>query len=88
MPVLSGTREIEIIRTDIARVDYKFAIFDFDGTLSLIREGWREIMIPTMVGALSGIRAGETETELLEIVSNFVDELTGQQTIFQNDQAV
>ena len=83
MPVLSGTREIEIVRTDFTRADYKFAIFDFDGTLSLIREGWREIMIPMMADALSGFRAGETETELLEIVSNFVDELTGQQTIFQ-----
>ncbi len=83
MPVLPGTREIEIVRTDVTRAGYKFAIFDFDGTLSLIREGWREIMIPMMVGVLSGLRPGETEAELQDIVSDFVDELTGRQTIFQ-----
>ncbi len=83
MSVFPGTREIEIVRTDFTRADYKFAIFDFDGTLSLIREGWREIMIPMIVDVLSGLRAGEGSTDLRKTVSNFVDELTGQQTIFQ-----
>jgi len=83
VPVLSGTREIEIIRPGIERADYRFAVFDFDGTLSLIREGWREIMILMMVEILSGLRAEESTSDLENLVSDYVDELTGQQTIFQ-----
>lgn len=81
--ILSSTREIEIVRTDVAHGQYRFAIFDFDGTLSLIREGWREIMIPTMVEVLSALGTGESEADLTRLVADFVDELTGQQTIFQ-----
>ena len=25
---------------------FKCALFDFDGTISLIREGWQKVMIP------------------------------------------
>ncbi|MCX6064519.1 MAG: hypothetical protein NT121_02015 [Chloroflexi bacterium] len=32
--------------------NFKFALFDFDGTISLIREGWQKIMIPMMVELL------------------------------------
>lgn len=83
MPTLEGTREIERVREDVTRGRYRFAIFDFDGTVSLIREGWREIMIPMMVERLSGLREDESDADLLGVVSDFVDELTGQQTIFQ-----
>jgi len=31
----------------------RFAVFDFDGTLSCVREGWPEIMIPMMVEELA-----------------------------------
>jgi phosphoglycolate phosphatase len=81
--ILDGTRETEIVLTDVSRGKYQFAIFDFDGTLSVIREGWREIMIPMMVEVLDGLRKGESRLELSTAVSDFVDELTGQQTIFQ-----
>ena len=49
---LSGSRQIEVITADLPAADYKYVIFDFDGTLSLIREGWRGIMIPMMVDLL------------------------------------
>lgn len=26
--------------------DIRYALFDFDGTISLIRQGWQDIMIP------------------------------------------
>ena len=32
---------------------FKCALFDFDGTVSLIREGWQEVMIPYFVEVLS-----------------------------------
>ena len=83
MFILSGSQEIELVRLDTLRGKYRFAVFDFDGTLSLIREGWREIMIPFMVEILSGLNPGETDQTIEAHVSEFVDELTGQQTIFQ-----
>src|SRR5262245_52866814 len=38
---LPGTA-IEIIRERTTRLPPRYALFDFDGTLSLIREGWPE----------------------------------------------
>ena len=38
------TNYLEIINPDYSRGRFKFALFDFDGTLSLIREGWQKIM--------------------------------------------
>ena len=75
--------DIEILTADAARGPFEFAVFDFDGTLSLIREGWRSIMIPTMVETLADLDSGETLAELERIVTEFVDTLTGQQTIYQ-----
>ncbi|HJW83278.1 MAG TPA: hypothetical protein VJ754_03140 [Anaerolineae bacterium] len=43
---------IEIIRPDLPRGHLRSALFDFDGTLSLIREGWQGVMIPMMVEIL------------------------------------
>jgi hypothetical protein len=36
----------------------RHVLFDFDGTLSLIREGWPEIMIPMMVELLEATGTG------------------------------
>ncbi|MDA0708721.1 MAG: HAD hydrolase-like protein [bacterium] len=58
-------------------------MFDFDGTLSLIRRGWREIMIPMMVDILGQLRTDETPGEIETLVAEFVDRLTGKQTIYQ-----
>ena len=38
--------EIEVLRPDLPRGRYRSVLFDFDGTLSLIREGWPQVMIP------------------------------------------
>ncbi len=40
---------IEIIREPAGRGAYSHALFDFDGTLSLLREGWPKVMGPMMV---------------------------------------
>lgn len=61
----------------------KYALFDFDGTVSLIRQGWQDIMIPYFVEVLEETNSGESKEELLTIVTDFVDTLTGKQTIFQ-----
>tara|TARA_A100001037_G_scaffold305850_1_gene347692 strand:- start:321 stop:1148 length:828 start_codon:yes stop_codon:yes gene_type:complete len=83
VPNLEGTREIETIEPILRPQAFRFAIFDFDGTLSLIREGWREIMIPMMVSILRELDTSDSEANLTDLVADFVDDLTGQQTIFQ-----
>lgn len=59
------------------------ALFDFDGTLSLVREGWPEIMIPMMVDILAETGTSESREALEKVVYQFVMELTGKQTIYQ-----
>ena len=74
---------IEIIRALPKGQAAHYALFDFDGTLSLIREGWSKIMETMMVTILREIGTNETDQELGHIVSSFVTELTGKQTIYQ-----
>lgn len=65
--------------------DYRirYALFDFDGTLSLIRQGWQDIMIPYFMEVLQQTGTSESEQELHDCVQEFVDRLTGKQTIYQ-----
>jgi len=83
MRFLPGT-QIEIIRDQVPRGHIRFALFDFDGTLSLIREGWQQVMIPMMVEVLQReTPTTETAEELTRVVTEYVDRLTGKQTIYQ-----
>jgi phosphoglycolate phosphatase-like HAD superfamily hydrolase len=82
MPFLPGT-EIEIIHSDIPRGHVHSVLFDFDGTISLIREGWQGVMVPMMVEILRALDTGETEEALTATVTEYVDRLTGKQTIYQ-----
>jgi phosphoglycolate phosphatase-like HAD superfamily hydrolase len=73
---------IEVLRnvpTDGIRV----ALLDFDGTLSLIRQGWQEVMLSYMMEVLGELDSDESSDELLQLIENFVAELTGKQTIYQ-----
>ncbi len=74
---------IEIINLASKRGRFKSALFDFDGTISLIREGWRDVMIPYFVEVLKKTPEAEDEENLVSFVSDFVDLLTGKQTIYQ-----
>jgi phosphoglycolate phosphatase-like HAD superfamily hydrolase len=75
--------EIEILRPDLPRGRFRSVLFDFDGTLSLIREGWPQVMIPMMVDALRQTGTCETNAELSAAVEEFVMRLNGRQTIYQ-----
>src|SRR5688572_19735168 len=75
--------EIEIHRPDIPRGRFRFALFDFDGTLSLIREGWPQVMIPMMVDVLAATGTSEDRDTLTRHVEDFVMRLNGRQTIYQ-----
>ncbi len=78
----AASTQIEIIQP-WSGYDIRYALFDFDGTVSLIREGWQEIMIPYFAEVLRETKSGESEEEILTCVRDFVDTLTGKQTIFQ-----
>ena len=75
--------DIEVIHPDHSRGQFRFALFDFDGTLSLIRQGWQDVMVPMMVEILLRSGSGETEPELDAYVREYVERLTGKQTIYQ-----
>jgi phosphoglycolate phosphatase-like HAD superfamily hydrolase len=75
--------EFELLRPTLPRGGYKAVLFDFDGTLSLLREGWPEIMVPMMVEALVRTGSGESEAELAVLVEEFVMALNGRPAIFQ-----
>ena len=59
------------------------ALFDFDGTLSLIRQGWQDVMIPMMVDILLAAPRAEGRAVVEQVVREFVAELTGRQTVYQ-----
>lgn len=73
---------IEIVK-EWKDYDIRYALFDFDGTVSLIREGWQEIMIPYFTEVLCATETEESREEIEMCVREFVDKLTGKQTIFQ-----
>ena len=79
---LEGT-QIEIINEDAPRGRIRCALFDFDGTISLIREGWQQVMVPMMVEVLLECPTHESEDELQGLVTEYVERLTGKQTIYQ-----
>ncbi len=74
---------VEVVRPLDRREPPRHVLFDFDGTLSLIREGWPEVMIPLMVEVLQATGSEESPEELTRLVRDFVTELTGKQTIYQ-----
>jgi len=77
------TTSIEIVKPLTGRGRIRYALFDFDGTLSLIREGWQGVMVPMMVEQLMETPFHEDMVSLTQIVTEFVDHLTGKQTIYQ-----
>jgi phosphoglycolate phosphatase-like HAD superfamily hydrolase len=74
---------IEIISDQLVRGHIRFAVFDMDGTLSLIREGWPEVMALAMMDELLKTPDHESEPELRQFVAWLVSRTTGQTTSFQ-----
>lgn len=77
------TSGIEIIRPDLPSGRFRAVLFDFDGTLSLIRRNWQDVMIPMMVEVLAATGSGEPREALYAHVDEFVMRLNGKQTIYQ-----
>jgi phosphoglycolate phosphatase len=74
---------VESVRPSASASQARVALFDFDGTVSLIRSGWVEVMVPMMVEILAELNTGESDGSLRTLVEDFVSRLTGEQTIYQ-----
>lgn len=57
-------------------------LFDFDGTLSLIRQGWPDVMVPMMVEMLPR-RPDDSDEGVRRQVFEDIMRLNGKQTIYQ-----
>jgi len=79
--------EIELVRDLPADIHIRHAIFDHDGTLSTLREGWEKIMEPMMVRAVLGPRYDDVTPEVfasvIKLAKGFIDKTTGIQTLVQ-----
>lgn len=79
--------EIEIIHQWKSEFKIRHAIFDHDGTLSTLREGWELIMAPMMVRAVLGDRYQQADETLIKKVrsrvNEYIDRTTGIQTLVQ-----
>lgn len=64
------------------RPSISHVLFDFDGTLSLIRQGWPEVMVPMFVEYLPA-QPGESEAERAKLAFEDIMGLNGKQTIYQ-----
>ena len=64
------------------RARLSHVLFDFDGTLSLIRQGWPEVMLPMFVEMLPR-KPGETEESIRQLLYDDIMRLNGKQTIYQ-----
>lgn len=70
----------------------RYAVFDHDGTISSLRQGWEEIMEPVMMKSILGdqydsIDAGTFHKVRAEVQS-FIHKTTGIQTIYQMEGLV
>jgi phosphoglycolate phosphatase-like HAD superfamily hydrolase len=80
--LIPGT-SVEIVREVRPAPRFEHVLFDFDGTLSLIREGWPEVMVAMMTEEILATDTAESPDEISRLCREFVTRLTGKQTIYQ-----
>lgn len=81
---LEGSK-IEIVQKPI-KGNFKFIIFDNDGTLSTFRYGWEKVMYKVAMECITGKKYNELddrESRLSEKVKAMIEQTTGIQTIVQ-----
>ncbi len=79
--------EIEIVNNWEEKLQIEYAIFDHDGTVSTLREGWELIMAPMMIKAILGNEYEVADEGIYRKVKTrvdeFIDRTTGIQTLVQ-----
>jgi phosphoglycolate phosphatase len=80
-------QDVEVANLAVRRGPYRAAMFDFDGTLSLLREGWSRIMAEL---GRDEIRAqnlvAPSDAELIPVIEREVLLLSGKPSIFQMER--
>lgn len=77
--------EIEIILRPSQNQHFQFAMFDHDGTISTLRQGWEEVMEPMMVESITDNKdiPPSLQDTILQNVRSFISRTTGMQTLIQ-----
>ncbi|MFN8459958.1 MAG: HAD hydrolase-like protein [Anaerolineae bacterium] len=75
--------QIEIISSRRPCAPPRYVLFDFDGTISLIREGWQGIMAGLMLEWLLATPQADDEATLRQLISDLILHSTGRPTIDQ-----
>jgi rfaE bifunctional protein kinase chain/domain len=82
-----GETDIEVVGDVPSRMKVTHVIFDNDGTISTLREGWESIMEPVMIRAILGPGWKTAEEKLYHRVKErtreYIDKTTGVQTLVQ-----
>jgi phosphoglycolate phosphatase len=73
---------VELTPSFKPRPQISHVVFDFDGTLSLVRQGWPDVMVPMFVEMLPKIE-GETDEDRQRLCFEDIMRLNGKQTIYQ-----
>ena len=87
----AASSDIELIEPcdSASSVNYSVAVFDHDGTLSTLRQGWETVMEPVMLRAILGDQYQTAESGLFRAVQQralaYIEQSTGIQTIAQMD---
>jgi phosphoglycolate phosphatase-like HAD superfamily hydrolase len=64
------------------RPEISHVLFDFDGTISLVRQGWPDVMVPMFTEVLPPLE-GETDAARRRLAFEDIMRLNGKQTIYQ-----
>jgi phosphoglycolate phosphatase-like HAD superfamily hydrolase len=80
-PRIPGTSVEIVTPPPVGRI--RHAMIDFDGTISYLRDGWQDFMVPMMVDVLAACPQRDSREAIEKDVIHFVDHLTGKQTIYQ-----
>jgi sugar/nucleoside kinase (ribokinase family)/phosphoglycolate phosphatase-like HAD superfamily hydrolase len=86
--------EIEVIDASVLSNlgEIKHVVFDHDGTISTLRQGWEEIMEPVMIKAILGHQYDSVDqasyNDVVKQVQEYINKTTGIQTIFQMEGLV
>ncbi|MCS6864126.1 MAG: haloacid dehalogenase-like hydrolase [Gemmataceae bacterium] len=82
-----GPGGFEVVNPAVRRGPFRVALFDFDGTLSLLREGWPQIMVDRMLHHLRQQQLiREPEEDCAASLERFILALNGHPTMKQMER--
>ena len=86
-PNTAFSGKIEFSPDFCPRPQITHVLFDFDGTLSLIRQGWPDVMVPMFVEFLPKTEDDDPD-QLSKLMFDDIMQLNGKQTIYPMIQSL